>query len=92
VHAILNTKKEHMIALGVRIVGGLMTAALVAVPACTSRNVSSTLKQYALFSLLFGMVACIVGIIASQMTTIAVGPLIIISSAVLFATSFLFQV
>ena len=77
------------VALGVRIVGGLMTAALLAIPACTAKNISSSLSHYSVISALAGALACILGIIAYAVTGIAAGPLIIIASALLFLISVL---
>jgi len=37
-----------IVSLGARVVGGLMTAALVAIPACTSKNLSKNFFQYSL--------------------------------------------
>jgi len=76
-----------MIALGVRIIGGLMTAALVAIPASTSRNVSANLFQYTYISLFLGGISCVIGILLSQLTTFPVGSLIIIVSASFFCVS-----
>jgi len=76
-----------MIAMGVRIVGGLMTAALVAIPACTSRNVCNYLNCYAYKSLFFGSLACIIGVLISVYSTIPVGPAIIITSTGIFLLS-----
>lgn len=75
------------VALGVRIVGGLMTAALLAIPACTAKNISSNLSEYTLTSAVAGFLSCIFGIAAYAITDIPAGPLIIIASAVLFLAS-----
>jgi ABC-type Mn2+/Zn2+ transport system permease subunit len=75
------------IALGVRIVGGLMTSAIVAIPACTSRNISHNLQEYSYTSLVAGALSCGTGILFSIVTGLPVGPLIIISSAILFVIS-----
>ncbi len=80
-----------MIALGVRIIGGLMTAALVAIPASTSRNISTELYQYAYISLVCGAISCVMGILISQMLAIPVGSSIILSSSFLFIISLLFK-
>ncbi len=80
-----------MIAMGVRIVGGLMTAALVAIPACTSRNFSANLKTYSYTSLLLGSFACCIGIIISVYSNIPVGPAIIITSTGIFLLSLIFK-
>lgn len=75
------------VALGVRIVGGLMTAALLAIPACTAKNISSNLRQYTIISTLAGSLACILGVISYAISDIPAGPLIIIASALLFLVS-----
>lgn len=76
-----------VIALSVRVVGGLMTAALVAIPACTSKNVTGTLSQYRYISLFAGVISCVTGVLASTITGLAIGPLIIIVNAILFVVS-----
>ena len=75
------------VALGVRIVGGLMTAALLAIPACTAKNISSNLSQYTIISTIAGSLACVLGVIAYAILDIPAGPLIIIASALLFLVS-----
>ncbi|MFC1845626.1 metal ABC transporter permease [Candidatus Dependentiae bacterium] len=80
-----------VVALGVRIIGGLMTAALVAIPAASSKNISSSLRQYAVLSTLFGGLACVLGIMGAHLTQLAVGPMIIISSSIFFGLSLLIR-
>lgn len=80
-----------IIALGVRIIGGLMTAALVAIPASTSRNISATLSGYAYTSFVIGGISCVIGIILSQLIHLPVGAMIILSSAFLFMCSLFFK-
>ena len=79
------------VALGVRIVGSLMTAALVAIPACTSRNLSKNLVQYSYIGLVSGSLACALGVLGFNLTGISAGPLIIITSTVLFLISLIFK-
>jgi zinc transport system permease protein len=76
-----------VVAIGVKVVGGLLTAALVAIPASTSKNMSKNLFQYSYGGLLLGSTAGIFGIIGFQLTGIPAGPLIIITSAVFFLIS-----
>ena len=80
-----------VISLGVRIVGGLMTAAIVAIPACTSRNLSKTLSQYSYGGLILGSVGCILGIILAEFTMVSAGPAIIIANTLLFLGSLIFK-
>ena len=76
-----------VIAFSVRIVGGLMTAAIVAIPACTSKNISSGLRQYSYLSLAAGAISCALGVLVSLVTKLPPGPLIIISNTAFFAAS-----
>ena len=80
-----------IVSLGVKIVGGLMTAALVAIPACTSRNLSKDIFQYSYGGLILGGLSCILGILVFNYTGIPAGLLIIISSAFFFLISLIFK-
>ena len=73
-----------IVALGVKLVGALLTAALVSIPAATSKNISWSMKSYSYFSFLLGLLAPIVGIILSKLTLLPAGILIILSSAIFF--------
>jgi zinc transport system permease protein len=76
-----------MVALGVRIVGSLMTAALSAIPACTSYNLSKNLSQYSHLGIILGSSSCILGIIGFMFTSIPAGLLIILVSTSFFVVS-----
>jgi len=80
-----------IVALGVKIVGGLLTAAIVAIPAVSSRNLAKNLAQYKLLSLSFGTISAALGISLSKCTTLPAGPLIIVFSAFIFLISVIFQ-
>jgi ABC-type Mn2+/Zn2+ transport system permease subunit len=76
-----------VVSLGVRIVGGLMTAAIVAIPACASRNLSRNLFQYSYVAMVLGGTGCILGILSAAFTETSAGPLIIIVDTLLFLVS-----
>ncbi|KXB06485.1 ABC transporter [candidate division MSBL1 archaeon SCGC-AAA382C18] len=84
-----------IIALGVRVVGSLLTAALVAIPATAGRNISKNHFQYTSSSLIFGAISCIIGVSLYKLTGPSIwslnvgspGPLIIITSTAFFLTS-----
>jgi ABC-type Mn2+/Zn2+ transport system permease subunit len=76
-----------VIGLGIRIVGSLLTAAIVSIPAATSRNLSTNLSQYAYGGVIAGCVAAIFGMILFHLFSIPAGPSIIISSSFLFLLS-----
>jgi ABC-type Mn2+/Zn2+ transport system permease subunit len=73
-----------IVALGVKMVGGLLTAALVAIPPAAARNVARTLRQYALGATLIGAASAALGLGVSEISGIAAGPLIVLVSAAIF--------
>jgi ABC-type Mn2+/Zn2+ transport system permease subunit len=79
------------VALGVRIMGGLMTAALVAIPASTARNMSKSLAQYSYGGSILGSLACILGIVGFKVTGLPAGPVIVIVGAFFFLVSLGFK-
>ena len=80
-----------IVALGVKVVGGLLTAALVAIPAATSRNLSKNLVEYSILGCLFGFLSPIIGILLSQSTNLPAGPLTILVSTSFFVLSSIFK-
>ncbi len=70
-----------IVALGVKMVGGLLTAALVAIPPSAARNVGKNLTQYTLGATSIGAASAVVGIVLSRLTGFLAGPLIILVSA-----------
>jgi zinc transport system permease protein len=73
-----------MVAIGVRMVGGLLTAALVAIPPAAARNVCNDLTQYTLGATAIGIVAAVIGVVLFQLTGFPAGPLVILTSAAIF--------
>jgi len=80
-----------LVSLGVRLVGGLLTAALFAIPVAASRNFAGNMKQYSLLSPFFGILAVLAGIALFQATSFPVGPLVILTSTLIFLLSLLFR-
>ena len=76
-----------IVALGVKIVGGMLTAALVAIPACTSRNLTKGLDRYSSLALVMGGVSSLSGIFLANVVSYPAGPLIILCSAFFFMIS-----
>ncbi len=96
----LNIKKYNLIylgsiaiivALGVRMVGGLLSAALVAIPASAARNVSRNLVQYAYGAMVIGILSSFLGILFYKLAGFPAGPLIILASTFIFLISMAFK-
>ena len=92
----INIKKYNLIylgaialivALGVKMVGGLLTAALVAIPASASRNLSRNLAQYAFGAMIIGIISSSLGVLFFKITGFPAGPLIILASTFIFLIS-----
>jgi ABC-type Mn2+/Zn2+ transport system permease subunit len=80
-----------VVALGVKMVGGLLTAALVAIPPSAARNISRNLKQYTLGAIAIGVGSASLGIILSHATGVLAGPLIILVSTTVFLLTLPFK-
>jgi len=96
----LNIKKYNFIylgsiaiivALGVKMVGGLLTAALVAIPASAARNLSRNLTQYAFGAMVIGIISSFLGIFLFKLTGFPPGPLIILASTLIFLISLILR-
>jgi zinc transport system permease protein len=80
-----------IVALGVKVVGGLLTAALVAIPAATVRNLSKNLFQFSLGGTFLGVFSSFLGIILFKATGFPAGPLIILVSTSFFLISLILK-
>lgn len=76
-----------VVALGVKMVGGLLTAALVAIPPSAARNIGRNLTQYTLGSAAVGVMSAALGIVLFRLTGLPAGPLVILSSAGIFVAT-----
>jgi zinc transport system permease protein len=80
-----------IVALGVKMVGGLLTAALVAIPASAARNISRNLAHYAFGAMVIGAISSSLGILLAVLSGFLAGPLIILVSTLIFLISIAFK-
>lgn len=80
-----------IVALGVRMVGGLLTAALVAIPASAARNISGKLAHYAFGAMIIGAISSLFGIVFAEISELPSGPLIILVNTFIFLISVVFK-
>lgn len=76
-----------VVAAGIQIVGSLLVGALVIVPAAAMKNVTASLKGYALLSGITGAVSASAGVLLSAglaLPSVPAGPLIVIVGFVIF--------
>ena len=80
-----------VVALGVYLVGGLITVALIAIPAGAARNISRSLPEYKFWAVFFGIAGTIIGMFISQQWGLPTGPLIVVIEAILFLLSVVYK-
>lgn len=81
-----------IVGLGVYLVGGLITAALIAIPAGAARNVSHSLSRYKVVATTFGAMGTLIGIIISQFAQLPAGPLVVVVEAAIFLLSIIYKI
>ncbi len=80
-----------VVALGVYLVGGLITAALIAIPAASAKNISQNLRSYKMWAITFGIISAIAGILIAQFADLPAGPMVVVSGAAIFFISVIFR-
>ena len=80
-----------VVTLAINWVGLLMLNSLLVLPAASARNVARNLKQYHGFSVLFALVASLVGLTVSYYLGASTGAAISLCLALVFAVTFLFR-
>ena len=80
-----------IVMLTIKWVGILLINALLILPAASSRNISSNMRQYTIYSVLISLFSGIFGLILSFVFEIATGPTIVVISAIIFFVTFIFR-
>ena len=80
-----------VVTLAINWVGLLMLNSLLVLPAASARNVSRNLRQYHGLSVLFALIACLLGLTVSYHLGASTGAAISLCLAATFAVSFLFR-
>lgn len=80
-----------IVTISIKWVGLLIINAMLILPAAASRNISSNMREYHLFSLLFSFFSGLTGLIVSYYTNIASGPMIVILAACVFFVTFVLK-
>jgi len=68
----------------IRWIGILLINSLLILPAASSRNISSNVRQYTLFAILISLISGVLGIIFSFTFGLATGPVIVVISAIIY--------
>lgn len=68
-----------------KIVGILLITAMLVIPPATARHFARTPEQMAIFAIISGCIATVVGLFGSYQWDVPAGPAIVLSAAGLFA-------
>lgn len=79
-----------IVMLSIQWVGILIINALLILPAASSRNIASNMREYHLFSVVFSLFSGVLGLILSYYTNVATGPMIVILASVIYFATYLF--
>jgi zinc transport system permease protein len=80
-----------IVMLSIKWVGILIINALLILPAASSRNMSSNMREYHLFSVMISVFSGIMGLILSYYNNTATGPTIVILAAIIFFITLLLR-
>jgi ABC-type Mn2+/Zn2+ transport system permease subunit len=72
------------VAIGVYLVGGLITVALIATPSAVAKNLSNNLKTYQFWAIACGITMTIIGILLGRFYSLPTGPMIVVTGVCFF--------
>lgn len=75
------------VAIGIKAIGTLLMGALIILPAAAAKNISATLKQMVLLSVIFSIVSIGIGLWGAQAFGITPGPSVVLVATVFFIIS-----
>lgn len=87
---VLRTKIIYMlliallVAFAMKVIGALLITSLMIIPAAAARNIARSPVHMALFSMVLGSLAVVMGIMMSSQWDIPAGPAIVLSALILF--------
>ena len=79
-----------IVMLSIKWLGILIINAVLILPAAAARNISSNMREYHLFSLMFSVFSGVVGLIVSYYTNVATGPMIVILASVIYFVTYIY--
>lgn len=84
VNYLLSVLISVTIVLGIRIVGTMLISSLIVFPSVSALQISKGFKRTLLFSVVFSIIAVVMGIIFSYILNVPTGALIVVVNAIIF--------
>lgn len=79
-----------IVTLSIKWIGILLINALLILPAASSRNISSNMREYHKYAILFSMFSGVIGLVVSYFTNVATGPMIVIVASMIYFATYLY--
>ena len=80
-----------VVMISIRWIGILLINSLLILPAASSRNISKSIRQYTIFSMIFALFSGISGLIISYYNIVPTGPMIVIISGCIYFITFILR-
>ncbi|MBI2068607.1 MAG: metal ABC transporter permease [Candidatus Yanofskybacteria bacterium] len=80
-----------VVALGLQVTGTFLMGALVIIPAAAAKNISLNLSRYTMLSGIFGAISGLGGILIATRFGLHPGPIVVLTSGVIFLITLLFK-
>lgn len=80
-----------MVMISIRWIGILLINSIMILPAASSRNISTNMRNYHFYSVIFALFSGVVGLIISYYTSIPTGPMIVIISGTIYFSTFMYK-
>lgn len=77
-----------IVMISIRWIGILLINSLLILPAASSRNIAKSMRSYHLLSVIFSLFSGIAGLIISYYWNIPTGPMIVITSGIIYFATF----
>ena len=81
-----------IVMLAIKWIGILLINALMILPVAAAKNISTNVRQYHLFSVIFSLFSGICGLLVSYYMNVACGPVIIVYASILFFFSYIVKI
>lgn len=81
-----------IVMLAIKWIGILLINALMILPVAAAKNISTNVRQYHLYSVIFSLFSGICGLLVSYYMNVACGPVIIVYASILFFFSYIVKI
>lgn len=79
-----------IVTLSIKCIGVLLINALLIIPVAAAKNISSNMREYTLFSIIFALFSGVAGLIVSYYAGAATGPVIVVMASVIYFATYIY--